>query len=74
MSKKQKMLEEQQSQQQSARKMSVGYVVVNPRGIPTPVARPTQNIQLTPIVQPIALVPFSSQEQPILSDYDDYDY
>ena len=37
---------------------------------PVPVARPADYIQLTPIVQPIPLVPYSSQLQP-LAMYDD---
>ena len=35
-----------------------------------PVARPADYIQLTPIVQPIPLVPYSTQLQP-LAMYDD---
>ena len=37
---------------------------------PVPVARPADYIQLTPIVQPIPLVPYSTQLQP-LAMYDD---
>ena len=37
---------------------------------PVPVARPAEYIQLTPIVQPIPLVPYSSQLQP-LAMYED---
>lgn len=37
---------------------------------PVPVARPAEFIQLTPIVQPIPLVPYSTQLQP-LAMYDD---
>ncbi|MBR2349849.1 MAG: hypothetical protein IKA77_04430 [Clostridia bacterium] len=37
---------------------------------PVPVARPADYIQLTPIVQPIPLVPYSSQLQP-LAMYED---
>lgn len=33
---------------------------------PVPVAPAAQNIQLTPIVQPLAFVPYSTQEQPLL--------
>ncbi len=39
---------------------------------PVPVARPADFIQLTPIVQPIPLVPYSTQLQP-LAMYDDSD-
>lgn len=37
------------------------------------VARPAANIQLTPIVQPIAFVPYSTGGQPLLvmDEYDD---
>ncbi len=40
---------------------------------PAPVARPADYIQLTPIVQPIPLVPYSTQEQP-LAIFDGFDY
>lgn len=33
---------------------------------PVPVARPADHIQLTPVIQPIPLVPYSTQEQPFL--------
>ncbi|NLO64588.1 MAG: hypothetical protein GX095_05060 [Clostridiales bacterium] len=33
---------------------------------PVPVAPPAEHVQLTPIVQPLAFVPFSSQKQPLL--------
>lgn len=38
-----------------------------------PIAPPAQMIQLTPIVQPIALVPYSTQQQPISTFYEDID-
>ena len=37
---------------------------------PVAVKTPNDNVQLTPVVQPIALVPYSSQAQPLLT----YDY
>ena len=40
---------------------------------PVPVARPADFIQLTPVVQPIPIVPYSSQMQP-LAQYDDEEY
>lgn len=43
---------------------------------PVPVAPPADFIQLTPIVQPIPLVPYSTQMQPLATfddEYDDYD-
>lgn len=52
-------------------RMKVGYTIVNPTGRPVAVAKPSSQIQLTPIVQPIAMVPYSTQQQPILSDMDD---
>jgi hypothetical protein len=55
-------------------RMRVGYTIVNPTGRPIAVARPSSQIQLTPIVQPIAMVPYSTQQQPILSDMDQADY
>lgn len=46
---------------------------------PVPVAPPSDFIQLTPIVQPIPLVPYTSQMQPLATfdepgDYGDEDY
>lgn len=48
-----------------------------------PIAAPASHIQLTPIVQPIALVPYSTQSQPMNmvddnyggyeGEYDEYD-
>ena len=40
---------------------------------PVPVARPADYIQLTPIVQPIPLVPYSTQLQPLAMYEDDHD-
>lgn len=39
---------------------------------PVPVARPADFIQLTPVVQPIPLVPYSTQGQP-LAQFEDED-
>lgn len=36
-----------------------------------PIARPADHIQLTPIVQPIPLVPYSTQRQPLATYVDD---
>lgn len=44
---------------------------LNNRG-PIPVAPPSDFIQLTPIVQPIPLVPYSTQSQP-LATFDEYE-
>ena len=35
-----------------------------------PVAKPADFIQLTPVVQPISLIPYSTQEQP-MAEFDD---
>lgn len=45
-----------------------------PSGIP--IAKPASNIQLTPVVQPVAFVPYSTGSQPLLvmDEYDEYDY
>lgn len=37
---------------------------------PVPVAPPSDIIQLTPIVQPIALIPYSTQSQPMMMMHD----
>ncbi len=47
------------------------YRMVNPMGA-VPVAKPASNIQLTPIVQPVSFVPYSTQAQPIMT-YEEYD-
>ncbi|HOO22550.1 MAG TPA: hypothetical protein PKY53_02590 [Clostridia bacterium] len=36
-----------------------------------PVAPPSHTIQLTPIIQPIAIVPYSNQQQSVASNDDD---
>lgn len=41
---------------------------------PVPVAPPADFIQLTPIVQPIPLVPYSTQMQPLATFDDEEDY
>ena len=40
---------------------------------PVPVARPAEFIRLRPIVQPIPLVPYSTQLQPLAMYDDEYD-
>ena len=40
---------------------------------PYPVAPPSRIVQLPPIVQPIVMVPFSSQQQPVASSFDEDD-
>ncbi len=57
-----------ESERARAPRASLRYM--NNRG-PVPVAPPSDFIQLTPIVQPIPLVPYSTQMQPLLT-FDDY--
>ncbi|MBR1747513.1 MAG: hypothetical protein IJ735_04805 [Clostridia bacterium] len=48
-----------------------------PGGYPYPVAPASQFVQLPPIVQPIVMVPFASQQQPLATfdeDDDDFDF
>lgn len=46
------------------RRPSVSFRVMN-NCAPVPVARPADFIQLTPIVQPLPIVPYSTQLQPL---------
>lgn len=71
MSKKSKFEQAQNIPQ--PRRMTASYRIVNPNGA-IPVAKPSSNIQLTPIVQPVSFVPYSTQGQPMLTVDDDYDY
>ncbi len=79
-SKKLKQLEEMRLQQQMMQQQQQAgpQIICQPmtNGYPFPVAPASNFIQLTPIVQPIALVPFSTQQQPLLTfiDEDDYNY
>ncbi len=50
---------------------SVSFRVMNNCG-PVPIAKPADFIQLTPIVQPVALVPYSTQAQPMATFDDEY--
>ena len=61
------------TQPQPKRELRPVYRVINPTGA-IPVARPASNIQLTPIVQPVSFIPYSTQSQPLLTDDEDYDY
>jgi len=51
-------------QQPQVRRPSVSFRVMN-NCAPVPVARPADFIQLTPIVQPLPIVPYSTQLQPL---------
>lgn len=46
------------------RRPSVSFRVMN-NCAPVPVAKPADFIQLTPIVQPLPIVPYSTQLQPL---------
>jgi hypothetical protein len=50
--------------QPQVRRPSVSFRVMN-NCAPVPVARPADFIQLTPIVQPLPIVPYSTQLQPL---------
>ncbi len=56
---------------QAPKRPSVSFRVMNNCG-PVPIAKPADFIQLTPIVQPIALVPYSTQAQPMATFDDEY--
>lgn len=47
----------------------VTFKVMNNCGV-VPVAKPADFIQLTPVVQPISLIPYSTQEQP-MAEFED---
>lgn len=47
---------------ESRRTPKLSYRVIDPTGV-IPVARPSSNIQLIPIVQPASFVPYSTQAQ-----------
>lgn len=65
MSKKNKNLAAPAAEPQPVvRRPSVSFRVMN-NCAPVPVARPADFIQLTPIVQPLPIVPYSTQLQPL---------
>lgn len=83
---KRKKLEEQmaleaQMQSQMERDAVVANVSRAPRASlrlmnnsgPVPIAPPSDFIQLTPIVQPIPLVPYSTQRQPLVMFDDEFE-
>jgi len=72
MAKKKKVEEEVVVEQAPVQKRpSVSFRVMNNCG-PVPIAKPADFIQLTPIVQPVALVPYSTQAQPMATFDDEY--
>ncbi len=52
---------------------SVSFRVMN-NCAPVPVAKPADFIQLTPIVQPLSIVPYSTQLQPLAQFDEDEEY
>jgi len=73
MAKKNKKVEEVVvvREQQAPRRPSVSFRVMNNCG-PVPIAKPADFIQLTPVVQPVAMVPYSTQAQPMATFDDEY--
>lgn len=55
------------------RRPTVSFKVMNNCG-PVPVAKPADFIQLTPIVQPIPIVPYSTQLQPLAQFDEEEEY
>lgn len=53
------------------KRIRVGFTVVNPTGKPVPVAKASSQIQLTPIVQPVSMVPLGDGRAPAETDEDD---
>lgn len=76
MSRKSKKLQkEQEMRMQQRAQQPMTRIICQPmaNGFPMAVAPASNFIQLTPIVQPIALVPYSTQQQPLLTFLDDDD-
>lgn len=75
MSRKKRRQEEMEAQlREEARKRAESRnpgVIYAPMGGLNPVAPPSGIIQLPPIVQPVVMVPFSSQMQPLATYIDD---
>lgn len=71
MSKKNKVeFQEEEFVESKPKKLSVKFRIMNNCG-PVPVAKPADFIQLTPIVQPIPIVPYNTQNQPLAQFEDD---
>ena len=76
MSRKSKLAEQEALAKAQARKSAaprVTFRVMN-NCAPVPVAKPADFIQLTPVVQPIPIVPYSSQMQPLAQFDDEEEY
>lgn len=65
--------EAQLAREQAARKARKKERTASWQQVPgvVPIARPAEHIQLTPIVQPVPLVPYSTQRQPLAMYVDD---
>lgn len=73
MQKEAAMREEEKRRQKTVtvRKPVARFMIMN-NSNPVPVAKPADFIQLTPIVQPVPIVPYSTQLQPLaMFDMDD---
>ncbi len=70
MSKRKRNSQREQSPRRRTTSPEIIYAKV-PSGVP--IAKPASNIQLTPIVQPVAFVPYSTSNQPLLvmDEYED---
>lgn len=65
--------QKQEQSREPIRRIRVGFTMVNPKGLPVPAAKPSNIIQLSPIVQPIAMTPYSTQQQPLMvGDAEDF--
>lgn len=78
MSKKKRMQEKAEAERRAAAQQKrldrqIPGVIYGPAGPIVPAAPATPIIQLPPIVQPVVMVPFSSQMQPIATFDDDFD-
>ncbi len=76
MSRKSKKAEQEAlaaAQAKKSAKPRVVFRVMN-NCAPVPVAKPADFIQLTPVVQPIPIVPYSSQMQPLAQFDDEEEY
>lgn len=71
-SRKKQKQEQELNREQTSRRIRVGFTMVNPKGLPVPAAKPSDIIQLSPIVQPIAMTPYSTQQQPLMNVDEDF--
>lgn len=72
MSKKNKYIEYQEEIPE-IRRPTIAFRVMN-NCAPVPVAKPADFVQLTPIVQPVPIVPYSTQLQPLVQFLEDEEY